>query len=75
MIEIFRSSCPEVFCKEGVLKNFAKIHRKTPVPETMAQVFSCEFCEISKNTFFYRTPSGGCFYIIKNENTKYYNGI
>ena len=56
MIEIFRSSCPEVFCKEGVLKNFAKIHRKTPVPETMAQVFSCEFCEISKNTFFYRTP-------------------
>ena len=20
------------------------------------QVFSCEFCEISKNTFFYRTP-------------------
>ena len=24
--------------------------------ETLAQVFSCEFCEISKNTFFYRTP-------------------
>ena len=24
--------------------------------ETQAQVFSCEFCEISKNTFFYRTP-------------------
>ena len=22
----------------------------------MAQVFSCEFCEISKNTFFYRIP-------------------
>ena len=21
-----------------------------------AQVFSCEFCEISKNTYFYRTP-------------------
>ena len=21
-----------------------------------SQVFSCEFCEISKNTFFYRTP-------------------
>ena len=31
--------------------------------ETLAQVFSCEFCEISKNTFSYRTPlvdaSGG----------------
>ena len=24
--------------------------------EILAQVFSCEFCEISKNTFFYRTP-------------------
>ena len=22
----------------------------------LVQVFSCEFCEISKNTFFYRTP-------------------
>ena len=24
--------------------------------ETLAQVFSCGFCEISKNTFFYSTP-------------------
>ena len=24
--------------------------------EALAQVFSFEFCEISKNTFFYRTP-------------------
>ena len=24
--------------------------------ETLSQVFSCEFCEISKSTFFYRTP-------------------
>ena len=23
--------------------------------ETLAQIFSCEFCEISKKTFFYRT--------------------
>ena len=29
--------------------NFIKI-------ETLAQVFSYEFCEISKNTFSYRTP-------------------
>ena len=26
--------------------------------ETLAQVLSCGFCEISKNTFFYRTPPG-----------------
>ena len=24
--------------------------------ETLAQVFSCEFCVIYKNTFYYRTP-------------------
>ena len=24
--------------------------------ESVAQVFSCEFCKISKNTFFYQTP-------------------
>ena len=24
--------------------------------ETLAQVFSCEFCEVSKKTFSYRTP-------------------
>ena len=24
--------------------------------ETLTQVFSCEFCEVSKNTFFHRTP-------------------
>ena len=24
--------------------------------ETLTQVFSCKFCEISKNTFFHRTP-------------------
>ena len=24
--------------------------------ETLAQVFSCEFCKISKNAFYYRTP-------------------
>ena len=24
--------------------------------ETLGQVFSCEFCEIYKNTFYYRTP-------------------
>ena len=41
---------------------FRKIHREAPVPETffhkvtdkesLARVFSCEFCKISKNTFF-----------------------
>ena len=29
---------------------------KLQAKESLAQVFSCEFCEIFKNTFFYRTP-------------------
>ena len=35
----------------------------TLLRETLAQVFSCEFCEISKNTYSYRTPLGDCFWI------------
>ena len=44
--QTLRSSRLDVFCEKG---NFIK-------KETLAQVFSCEFCEISKNTFLYRTP-------------------
>ena len=32
---------------------FSKIHRKMLL---CTQVFFCEFCKISKNTYFYRTP-------------------
>ena len=38
---------------------------------TLAQVFSCEFCKISKNTFFYRTHLAGAsevsFYNLKKK--------
>ena len=52
---LFKQICrPKYSCRLEV-----KIHRKTPVPEslfskkeTLAQVFSCEFCKIPKNTFF-----------------------
>ena len=33
----------------------------TLLKKNLAQVLSCEFCEISKNTFFNRTPLGDCF--------------
>ena len=68
-----RSSCSEVFCKKRVLRSFAKFTGKHLChgiffnkvasacnfikKETLAQVFSCEFCEIFKSTFSYRTPS------------------
>ena len=67
---IFRSSRPEVFCKKGVLRNFAKFTGKHLCQslfqscrshawnfikkETLAEVFFCEFCENSKSTFSYR---------------------
>ena len=53
---------PEVFCKKRSFSKFCKINQKAPVPEpwacnvikreTLLQVFSWEFCKISKNTFF-----------------------
>ena len=75
-LECQGSSRPQVFCKKGFPRNFAKFTGKhlcqslyfnkvrslrpgTLIKiETLAKVFSCEFCEISKNTFSYRTPPG-----------------
>ena len=37
-----KSSRPEVFCKEGVLTNFEKNHRKTPVPNKV-----CHFNKVA----------------------------
>ena len=62
---IHKISCPEVFCKKAVLRNFAKFtgnHLRqsvflNKVAGLRLQVFSCEFCEISKNIFC----DGECF--------------
>ena len=54
-----RSSRPELFCKKGALANFAKFTRKHQ-KEIPLQMFSCEFCEISHNTFF-KEPFGRLF--------------
>ena len=66
VVESIRSSRPEVFCKKSVLRNFTKFTGKhlcqslfifSPKTcnyikkETLAQVFTFEICEISKNTF------------------------
>ena len=58
-----------MFCENGVLRNFAKFigkHLRWSIfliklqasgkKETLTQVFSSEFCEISKNTFSYSVP-------------------
>ena len=51
-------------------EKFTQISRKTLRLESLfdkvaerpwAEVFSCEFCKYFQNSFFCRTPSGGCF--------------
>ena len=57
-----------MFCEKGVLRHFTKFTGKHLCQsllfnkvanyirkEALAQLFSCEFCEIFKNTFSYRT--------------------
>ena len=60
-----------MFCKKVILKNFPKFLGKQLCQslffnkvagacnfikkETLAQLFSCEFCDIFENAFFYRT--------------------
>ena len=63
----FRSSRPEVFCKKGVLRNFAKFtgkhlcqslffNKNTLLKKRLWHgCFPVNFCEIYKNTFFHRT--------------------
>ena len=55
----FRNSRPAVFSKKGVLKNSQNSQENTCARvflvitfETLAQVFSCQFCEIFKDIFF-----------------------
>ena len=38
--------------------------------EALAQVFSCEFCEISKSTFFYKTPRVAASVYLGNNDKK-----
>ena len=53
----FRSNRPEVFCEKGVLRNFGKFTGKHLCQNLfLIKLQACEFSEISKNTFFYRTP-------------------
>ena len=68
-IQIVRSSHRRCCIRKGVLKNFAKFKEKHLCQgvfqvaglglikkDKMAQVFSCEFCEMFKGTFSYRAP-------------------
>ena len=47
-----RSSHRSCSVRKGVLKNLATFTEKHQCQSLLAQVFSCELCETSKNTFF-----------------------
>ena len=77
----FQKQPPEVFHVKRFSYKFHKIHRKTLVPEacnfiekeTLAQVFSCEFCEISKNIFFTDHLWTTAYQILKYQSFNIFN--
>ena len=65
-----RSSRPEVFCKNGALRNFAKF---TLLKKRLwHRFFPVHFCEISKNIFSYRTPLVASSVKVFQSNTTFF---
>ena len=64
VLEKYRSSHQRCSVRKGLKRPAYNFIKK----ETLAQVFSCEFCEISKNTFFtehiWVTASGSSKYLV-----------
>ena len=56
LLEISQNSQENTCDRASFLINLQAEACNFIIKETLAQVVSCEFCEISKNTFFYRTP-------------------
>ena len=64
--ELSQEQPPELFLKKSISKNFAKFtgkylcrsfyFNKVIEKETLTQAFSCEFCDIFRNTFLQNTP-------------------
>ena len=55
-IEISQNSQENTYARVSFLIKFQAKICNFIKKEALAQVFSCEFCEISKITFFHRTP-------------------
>ena len=82
-----RSRRLEVFCKNSILRNFARLTLKhlgqSLFFNKICRPEICNFilkrrkiCEIFKNIFFHRTcPSGGSFCYSLNEKTEFANEI
>ena len=71
-----RSSPPGVFCKKVLLEISQNLQENTCARISfLIKLQACEFCEIFKNTFFYRTPlvavSGHLLCQIGNQSTDF----
>ena len=55
-LEISRNSQENICARASFLINLQALDLQLYQKETLTQVLSCEFCQISKNTIFYRTP-------------------
>ena len=80
--KLFQKQPPEMFCKKGVLKSLAiftgeHLCRRLLLiklqacvrKETPTQVFSCEYCEIFKNTYFEEHLRTAVLYFIISNNS------
>ena len=61
--ENFANFTGKHLCERLFFNKAAGLRPATLLKKSLAQVFSCESCEISKNTFFSQNTSGGCFWI------------
>ena len=52
----FAKSTGKHLCQSLFFNKVVGLRPKSLLKVTLAQLFSCGFCEISKNTFYYRTP-------------------
>ena len=55
-LKISQNSHENTYARDSFLIKLKPSAPQRYLQKTLVQVFSCEFCEISRNTFFYRTP-------------------
>ena len=61
-----RSRLPEKFCKKGILKNFAKFHRKIPLSEPLFNKVAGLVCNFIKKEILTKVFSKEFCEIFKN---------
>ena len=61
LLEISQNSQENTYARDSFLIKLQASSCNFIKKESLALVFSCEFCEICKNTFFLQNTSGGCF--------------